>query len=61
MIQNYFAPKKLLLPALFLLLLTSYGRDVADRPNVILFFLDDSGYGDYAHNGNPTIHTPPWK
>ena len=29
-----------------------------DRPNVVLFFLDDSGYGDYAHNGNPTIHTP---
>jgi len=20
-----------------------------------LFFLDDSGYGDYAHHGNPTI------
>lgn len=32
----------------------------ADRgkPNIIVFFLDDSGYGDYAHNGNPTIRTP---
>ena len=30
----------------------------AGKPNVIIFFLDDSGYGDYAHNGNPTIRTP---
>ncbi len=29
-----------------------------DKPNVIIFYLDDSGYGDYAHNGNPTIATP---
>jgi len=28
------------------------------KPNVVLFYLDDSGYGDYAHNGNPTIETP---
>ncbi|MDC1105731.1 sulfatase [Prolixibacteraceae bacterium] len=27
-------------------------------PNVIMIFLDDSGYGDYEHNGNPTIKTP---
>ncbi|HAF58063.1 MAG TPA: arylsulfatase, partial [Opitutae bacterium] len=60
MIQNCFALKKLLfLPALFLLAsLSNYGRDAADRPNLILFFLDDSGYGDFAHNGNPTIRTP---
>ena len=30
----------------------------AGKPNVIVFFLDDSGYGDYAHHGNPTIRTP---
>ncbi len=29
-----------------------------DKPNVVLFYLDDSGYGDYAHNGNPTVKTP---
>lgn len=28
------------------------------KPNVVLIYLDDSGYGDYAHNGNPTIKTP---
>jgi arylsulfatase len=28
------------------------------KPNVVLFYLDDSGYGDFAHNGNPTIKTP---
>ena len=33
-------------------------REVGDRPNVVLFFLDDSGYGDYSHTGNPTIATP---
>ncbi|NKI27524.1 sulfatase [Arenibacter sp. 6A1] len=31
-------------------------KDVS--PNVVLIYLDDSGYGDYAHNGNPTIKTP---
>ncbi len=33
-------------------------RDAQDKPNFIIFFLDDSGYGDYTHNGNPTIETP---
>ncbi len=33
-------------------------RPPEDKPNIIVFFLDDSGYGDYAHNGNPTIRTP---
>ncbi|HGY91399.1 MAG TPA: arylsulfatase [Planctomycetes bacterium] len=28
------------------------------RPNVVIFFVDDSGWGDYSHNGNPTIDTP---
>ncbi|MFK7850600.1 MAG: sulfatase [Akkermansiaceae bacterium] len=32
-------------------------REAEDRPNVVVFFLDDSGYGDFAHNGNPTIRT----
>jgi arylsulfatase A len=33
-------------------------RAPLDRPNVIVVFLDDAGYGDFSHTGNPTIHTP---
>jgi len=33
-------------------------RAPLDKPNVIIFYLDDSGYGDFSHNGNPTIATP---
>ena len=33
-------------------------RPALEQPNVIIFFLDDSGYGDISHNGNPTIYTP---
>jgi arylsulfatase len=33
-------------------------REPLDRPNVVLIFLDDSGYGDFSHNGNPVIETP---
>ena len=35
-----------------------HAREAGDRPNVVIFFLDDSGYGDFTHNGNPTIRTP---
>lgn len=35
-----------------------HARPATDRPNVIMIFLDDSGYGDYSHNGNPVIETP---
>ncbi len=33
-------------------------EDGDKKPNVVLIYLDDSGYGDYEHNGNPTIKTP---
>lgn len=33
-------------------------RPALEKPNVILIFLDDCGYGDFSHTGNPTIHTP---
>ena len=37
---------------------TGKAREVGDKPNFVIFFLDDSGYGDFSHNGNPTIQTP---
>ena len=40
------------------LIVAAFARDANDRPNVILIFLDDSGFGDFAHNGNPVIETP---
>lgn len=46
-----------ILSALCLALATGQAREAGDRPNVVVFFLDDSGYGDFAHHGNPTIRT----
>jgi len=62
-----FAYHKVVLLVLVISMLTSCSKDKdivnlmrspLDKPNVIIFYLDDSGYGDYAHNGNPTIATP---
>lgn len=57
--------KYLLLSGLIILLMAftradpeNRGETDYTRPNVLLIYLDDSGYGDYAHNGNPTIKTP---
>ena len=33
-------------------------RSPQDRPNVIIIYLDDSGYADYAFSGNKEIETP---
>ena len=46
-----------LLP-IFALALLSACTAVADKPNVVIFFTDDQGYGDLSCFGNPTIHTP---
>ena len=58
--------KKTIIPVLALILaITCYPafaqkppRSPQEQPNVIIFYLDDSGYGDYSHSGNPTITTP---
>ncbi len=52
--------RTLLVPAAAGLLLSPLDavREPADRPNVVVVFLDDAGYGDFAHTGNPTIETP---
>ena len=33
-------------------------REALDRPNFVLFFVDDLGYGDCGFTGNPTTETP---
>lgn len=33
-------------------------RPALEKPNVIVILLDDAGYGDFAHTGNPVIQTP---
>ncbi len=34
------------------------GRPALEKPNIVVILLDDCGYGDFSHTGNPTIHTP---
>jgi len=36
----------------------SPARPAGDRPNIVVLFLDDAGYGDFGFTGNPVIRTP---
>ncbi len=50
--------KHLLLPALALILALNTTLHAADKPNVILIFIDDMGYGDVGFNGATGPKTP---
>lgn len=50
--------KKIISVGLLAFSMASHSGAAASKPNIIVFFVDDSGYGDYAHTGNPTIKTP---
>ena len=41
-----------------LIFVFAIGAWAADRPNVIVIFTDDQGYGDLSCHGNPILETP---
>jgi arylsulfatase A len=49
--------KRLVLLALSLLGSLAFSRPALEKPNVVIVMLDDSGYGDFSHAGNPTVNT----
>src|SRR5215203_1618807 len=41
-----------------LVLLPLVAMRAAERPNVVIFLADDSGWGDYSFTGNTNLRTP---
>ena len=50
--------KFLLVPLSLAMIGSAQSRPALDKPNVVVILLDDCGYGDFSHTGNPAIRTP---
>lgn len=56
--QRFVMSTKLLLPLFALILFLGSSLQAAEKPNFIVIFCDDLGYGDLGAFGHPTIRTP---
>ena len=57
-----YLPRPLFITCCLLFIMGHYGlqaqKNSGKKPNFIVIFADDLGYGDLSTYGNPTIHTP---